>query len=462
MACFTLADPDLWGHLRFGLDIVHIGHVSVGRDPYSFTQDRPFIYHEWLGGTIMALAYRFGGVSGLILLKAVLVGAAFTLVWGSLRRTPFRWRWGGLAIAAIGGLLAFVTVRPQLWTMIAMVGVCRILTSSSRNVVWWLPPIFAAWANLHGGWVLGGAIVALWTGIAIVQRREGRWKLLMAGIVSLAATLLNPYGVDLWMFLATTVRVGRERITEWQPIWRAGVPAVVLWLLPVATILVSMRRRGRPALGVLLTLVFLAYASANVLRLVSLFALSTVTLLSSDWPKENVSRRFGAGASHGFLVLCVGVIVFGVTMWAHWMPSCIRMGVGRTYPGLPDTVVAESLRGTEGRLVTAFDWGEYVIWHFGPNLQVSIDGRRETLYSDRMVDEQEAIRNGTPVGLSALARLNPEYVWLPSSSQTTARWLTAHGYREDVRSGASFIAVRSDLPPLRAWNGVPSGCFPGP
>jgi hypothetical protein len=35
-----------------------------------------------------------------------------------------------------------------------------------------------------------------------------------------------------------------------------------------------------------------------------------------------------------------------------------------------------------GNLAVEFDWGEYVIWHLGPQIKVSMDGRRETIYPD--------------------------------------------------------------------------------
>jgi len=38
--------------------------------------------------------------------------------------------------------------------------------------------------------------------------------------------------------------------------------------------------------------------------------------------------------------------------------------------------------GVAAHLAVDFDWGEYVIWHVGPRVQVSVDGRRETVYSD--------------------------------------------------------------------------------
>ena len=37
--------------------------------------------------------------------------------------------------------------------------------------------------------------------------------------------------------------------------------------------------------------------------------------------------------------------------------------------------------GISGNLATQFNWGEYIIWHLGPQIKVSIDGRRETIYS---------------------------------------------------------------------------------
>lgn len=108
-------------------------------------------------------------------------------------------------------------LRPQLWTLLGVLAVCRILTSESRRALWWLPLVFAIWANLHGGWIVGGGLVVVWTAVAFIQWRDDRGQLLLVGIASLAATLLNPYGVNLWVFLAETVRLDRADTAEWQP-----------------------------------------------------------------------------------------------------------------------------------------------------------------------------------------------------------------------------------------------------
>jgi hypothetical protein len=455
----TLADADLWGHVRFGLDILRDGFAS-GPDPYTFTQGKPFLYHEWLGGVVMAVAYRVAGPAGLGLLKAAVGAVLLALVWHALRHTTFAWRWGGMAVAAWTSVPLLSTLRPQLWTAIGVVLVCRILTLRS-GAVWFLPVLFALWANLHGGWMVGGAVLFVWTVVAWVQRRPERGRLLLVGAISFVATLMTPYGVELWQFLLETVRLERADIAEWQPIVRNGAGPIAAWILGVATVVLSWVKVGRPPAASLAVLVVLGYAAASVTRLVPLFGLAAVMLLSPGWPSDEPDGR---ATSKSLAMLAVDMVFVGITLAAAFpvplVPTCIRI---LDSPYSPDTRAAEALRGTRGRLVTYFDWGEYVLWHFGPALKVSIDGRRETVYTTETLAEQQAIVEGKPAGLAALDRIAADYVWLPSAATVAAGWLTANGYRMEVQTPRSFIAVRQDLPPLPGRVAdASSTCFPGP
>jgi hypothetical protein len=47
-----------------------------------------------------------------------------------------------------------------------------------------------------------------------------------------------------------------------------------------------------------------------------------------------------------------------------------------------------------GNMAVHFDWGEYVLWHLGPRIRVSIDGRRETVYSERSYAENLRFTSG--------------------------------------------------------------------
>jgi hypothetical protein len=79
-----------------------------------------------------------------------------------------------------------------------------------------------------------------------------------------------------------------------------------------------------------------------------------------------------------------------------------------------------------------------------------------------VLQEQLAIAAGTAEGLKALGLIRPEYVWLPNSASTTTQWLIANGYRQDVQTERSFVAVRTDLPRVMPYIGTSSACFPGP
>src|SRR5215472_18546919 len=81
----AVPDVDLWGHVRFGGDMVHARSIPAV-DPYSFTADRVWINHEWLAEVVMYGAYAAAGPMGLTLLRLGLITVMLSLVgWGSAR-----------------------------------------------------------------------------------------------------------------------------------------------------------------------------------------------------------------------------------------------------------------------------------------------------------------------------------------------------------------------------------------
>src|SRR6185295_7057140 len=87
------------------------------------------------------------------------------------------------AIAAVAVILTIEQtrhVRPQLFSILCFAGLMWCLDAYRRSSYRWLlllPPLFAVWANLHGGWLVGGGVVALWTfAVATTgNRREALW-----------------------------------------------------------------------------------------------------------------------------------------------------------------------------------------------------------------------------------------------------------------------------------------------
>jgi hypothetical protein len=454
----THADPDLWGHVRFGLDALRDRQLTT-TDPYSFTQDVPWVNHEWLSEVAMGAAFTAGGGAGLMLLKGVVVLMAFAVVWHALKGADAAWRWGGLAIATVVAHPLTVTIRPQIWTLLLLVALCRLLVIGGR-AYWMVPLLFVPWANFHGGWILGLGVVAAWSAGQVLDRapRSEMIRLAVVLLLSVAATAINPYGWHLWEFIASTVRLSRADISEWQPIWRHSASAVVSWMLSVSFVALSWRRHGRPGWSELLVLLMLAVASLRVMRLVALFAPAAVLLLAPRFP-----RNRGPGVPRPQTVvdiLVVSVAIAG-SLQARIMTTCPSI----EGPAAPDMTSLGALARAEpsGRLITPFDWGQAALWAVGPDLKVSIDGRRETVYSTMTREAQYAIQRGTAEGLQALERLAPDYVWLPlRGTERTRAWLLEHGFRIDVLTPAAFVAAKNAHPVVPASAiSIASQCFPG-
>jgi hypothetical protein len=449
-------DPDLWGHLRFGLDFLATGALPAV-DPYSFTQDKPWINHEWLSEAIFGLAYRVGAVPGLIALKSALLVATAVLLARIAGRADARVRWWLLALSFIGLTPAAVSFRPQLWTVAGLAALATVLVE--RRSPWWVAGILPLWANLHGGWMVGAALAGLWTVGRLLDTRSVRAVLPLAAAtgVGTLATLINPYGGRLWTFLLATVRMDRN-VTEWRPLWQQDDWShAVMWTVMAAVVAVStVRGWKRISWAALLPAVWLGASGIFVDRLATLFCEVALLATSEAW---SVDRAAPAGARRPVSHTVVDLLVVAAVWALNAVPAarCLPIAGGWA----PDLKAAGALSAgaPRGRLVVPFDWGQYALWHWGPGLKVSMDGRRETVYTDETVETQAAIVLGQPDGLDFLTRERPDYVWLPASARRTADWLRAQGYRIDVSTAASFVATRTDLAPLAPAEPAP-GCFP--
>ncbi len=460
----TRADPDLWGHLRFGLDILHTRTIPVA-DPYSFTQDLPWINHEWLSEVVLAAVYQAWGSAGLVALKGIIFVACFAIAASALRRA-----WppaaGALVLLVGWAFLPFRTVRPQLWTFLGVAALCRMFLA--RPARWWLaavPLMFLVWSNLHGGWIVGAMLLAIWTGSAVVRRDRPGLAAAVA-VLSALATLINPYGWHLWRFLAGTVRLTRD-IEEWQPLFQMSAPYWVPWVVTVLLLIAAAATRKR-RWDRLLMIAVLLYGSARVRRLTGLCVEAAPILLSDAVERWSalVPRRWWKLQTPSLaasLVLVGPPTAATLLTIGHLVQPTARC-VELSGDWVPDPLPIPALRGSEGRMVTWFNWGEYAIWHLGPRLQVSLDGRRETVYSDAVLSAHSALYRAAHEGLAYLARLDPEYVWLPAHLASVRDWLTTHGYRIDVQTPHSFVAVRADMPRLTPPGNAAgrTQCFPAP
>jgi hypothetical protein len=467
----AVPDVDLWGHTLFGGDILRTGGVPTS-DPYSFTSDVPWINHEWASELVMYASFALSGGPGLVALRALLIALTLAIVVRAVRRD-------GASIEAVFPMLAVLAlvtyprtqhVRPQLFSLVAFAALLATLMRYDQTRSWRslipAPLVMLAWANFHGGFLVGLVPVGAWGLKVLFDRHLAlRQKAAAAAVLACSAplTLVNPYGVGLWQFLWSTVGLGRADISEWWSVAQSGAGVFLFWVVTAAVaVVVAVRSPERPAWHRVILVAGLGYASFRVSRLDAFFAIVTVmtfgrslgALLRSPAATPGAAWRPAAALSTAaLLVAFAGASV--ALLRASSNDGC------RELPSwLPDqrSAVFVAENRLEGKILVFFNWGEFVIWHFAPALQVSTDGRRETVYSDRHIQGHLEVYKGSAAGTKYLRQLAPDYVWLPRTAAIIAQ-IEGQGWTRIFEGERSLILARHDLAVARHFAQPAGNCF---
>src|SRR5689334_1596610 len=467
------ADADLWGHVRFGQELL-ASHRLVMADTHSFTSDKPWINHEWLAEVAMASAYAALGALGLNLLRLGCLAIIAALIWRRLStfNPPTRILDALIVVAMLGVQSRAAQVRPQLFSLLLFSVLLTILTDvdrrGDRRVLLLIPPLMSLWANLHGGWIVGLECLISWTGCKLLlERGTSRHRIMLVAVVVAAAlaTALNPHGVGLWWFLLDTVRMNRPYIEEWQPVYRLPIWAWLFWLLPTGLAMLAALRskfRVEPRYGLIVLL--LAGTSLLVSRLDAFFTLAVAFLmaepLAANWRHSIADRQPQRRIQRLRPALGVAAIVALVLIASR----AARIQIG--HPPMPEREAVEFIQraGLRGRVLVWFDWGEYVIWHFSPQLRVSIDGRRETVYSDELIASHMAFYLGDSKAMDLPARIAADYIWVPKWIPVVAK-LRDQGWAP-VFEGPQSVVMATGGEKIHALNlasaDAETRVFPGP
>jgi hypothetical protein len=205
LCCSPMADFDVWWHLRTGQLILETGAVPR-TDLFGYANaDRPWIDIHWLYQVGVALLYRVGGVSALVLLKAA-AGAGIVGL-SMLARRPDHRAWS-LALAWVPGVLMLsgrLSERPELVSLVLLAAYLVVLARAPQapRRLWLLPALQMLWVNCHGFFVMGPLLLLAYAtewGVdrlrapAVVVERPPAKTFAGVAAATLAACLVNPYG----------------------------------------------------------------------------------------------------------------------------------------------------------------------------------------------------------------------------------------------------------------------------
>jgi hypothetical protein len=376
-AQWPLATIDLAYHLRAG-EIMLDTHAVLRTDVFSAAAyGKPWLNQQWLAQVILAATLRLGGWFGLVVLRALLVALVLTLVFLACRAVGAatkRAAW--LTVASGLPLAAGFMLRPQLFGMVCFAGTAWLVARRRTHPegVWLVVPLTILWANVHGSFFLAPLLLGLaWVEDRWVSGRASR-TLLLAGIGSLLATMVNPYTYRVWSYaidLATNPVI-RATIVEWQPPTIQTYTGIVFFLsvVAVAGVLIGRVRRPVPWASLLPLVVFLAISLAAI-RGVWWWAMVVPIVLAgvlSERPTK-VERRDPAGLQNAAIVGLLAVATLSAMI--RWMPYTGReMPEGDRLAFAPVGITHELERTLRpGELMfNAQEWGSWFEYEFPRNL----------------------------------------------------------------------------------------------
>jgi hypothetical protein len=379
-----LGDSDTYWHVAVGRWILDHG-AFPHTDIYSFTKaGEPWISSSWLAQVLYALAYDWAGWAGPIILASAAIAAAFALlafVLGS--RIPARY---AIFVPMVALVLcgSHLLARPHVLVFPVMVAwTSGLLRASERSESpsFWLLPLLALWANLHGGFVFGLALVApfaldaLWN--ADASRRKPlaiRW--IAFGFAALVACCATPYGWDSILASRKILDLGEllHLIYEWMPADFSRLsPFEASMLAAIAGALYCGVRLTPPRIILVLGLLHMALSHV---RNIEIFALLTplvvLTPLSLQFALE--PARF-ARMAFPFASATVAAAILVVSTWAfaanhQFVPPANQA---------PAAAVAVLKAHNARRIMNDLPFAGYLI---SQGIPVFVDGRAE-LYGEQ-------------------------------------------------------------------------------
>jgi hypothetical protein len=441
-------DGDLIRHIVIGRHILE--HGPRFADPFSFTRPgEPFLAYEWLSQVFYASINGVAGLPGVAVAAALLIASALALVVAYVRRN------GGdpalaFVVGAVGAVMTYQhwVARPHLFSFVGTVATLHLLQSRRRIV--WLVPLFALWSNLHPGFLYALIMIAAWSGgRAIEELRAG----LRPGSVirelaapfglALAGSLANPFGWTLHTHALAWLRSDTVRfVGEFMPLQVLSPHG--LFFTGVVSVIVLGLAAHREWVGWSMLLVFGAavVGALAVQRNVPMFAFFALPVAAGaltrvvhdlpSWAFGRMRDEFARSDAPGWRVGAVATALLVLVLFADSRTQRVTLVPDEFSPDVfPAAAVAHARQaGLDGRLLSAWTWGGYVLKHW-PGQRIFVDSMAD-FFGDELVREYMDLHHARPGWKDRLdfwdfsLALFPPHVPLVEVLRQSPAWHVAH------------------------------------
>jgi hypothetical protein len=465
-------DPDLWGHIYFG-QVVLREHRVVLHDAVSYSAfGQLYRNHEWLTELLMALVYNHCGIIGLKVWKFACVAATLVGVAAALAETGARRgvQSNVLTVVAIA-LMPQMQFRPQLYTFIFSAALLALLARHNyrgKAPLWLVVPIMILWANLHGGFAIGIAMLGAYAGVAGLQDLLAGagfarpFKLALMVVAGVLATLVTPWGIGLWYLVGHALFASNIRaiIVDWMPLipalvrqWHSGHLGVIFYACVIGLIagfVISFALTARVGRDLPLVAIaaMMSWAAFSAVRNMPLAAIACAVplarhteLLAARWRKDPAAPIGLPDEGGGRPWLPVGLAI-AMALVLGLFSASVRED--QPYPAGAVAFLRE--HRLSGNVLGDFGWGQYLIWHLAPGSKVFIDGRYDTVYPTKVIDDYLRFYFAWPGAAAVLSAYPHDFVLIPPNAPAYALMRRTPGWKLVYRDLDAVLFARADKP----------------
>ena len=414
---YCVLDLDLYWHLAVGNWIVQHHSVPwVGILSYT-AAGRPWIAYSWGYELLLSLVYRWFGLFGIGAFGVLMtLGVAGCTYWMLQRLSKRFWVACPLAAAASSAYLFSLMPRPVFFSMMLFMVTLTLILEAQRTgrvqALYWLPPMFILWANLHIQFIYGLFLLGLLLGVTLLRKLADvvgvqadflsrpalPLKELSAVFAAcLLATCIGPYSFHLYEVILhySQAKLSYEIVNELQPLnFRFIEHYIQLLLAAAAFFVVGWQKKIDPFKLALITIAsVVAFRTMRDSWFICISAAACIADCSfEDRPTEEVQHKL----PHTLLEmpgLAVGVLVALLLIASN--SDFTTRGLDELISSQFPVAAANFLRKNPapGPLYNNFDWGGFLTWYM-PWYPVAIDGRND-LYGDaldrRFVGTEDAV-----------------------------------------------------------------------
>jgi hypothetical protein len=464
MAKGLLGDAGIGWHIRTGEWILR-NHAVPRVDLFSSTMaGKEWFAWEWLYDVIAGALHHVAGLNGVVFGTALVIALTFTLL---LRRTLKDG--ANLLIAVLMLLLAVAAstihflARPHVLSWLFAVIWFGALDDFEERGNWrrlaWFPVLMLLWVNLHGGFLLGFALLGIyfvsalivgWTSGSVQDRADAlnRARVLVGvAAVSALVTLLNPYGyrLHLHIYRYLTDRFLMDHIDEFLSPNFHGLAQKCFAVIVLLAVVALGAARKRIGVSHALLMLFAIYTGLFAARNIPVSSMLLVLVVA---PQLSAVLREGAGSpetSEGLRRLMARFDSFGARMArmdsglsGHVWPAlaalailglCLHHGdlgsrkvLNAHFSEIRFPVKAADFLAASGDAGPVFSldrWGGYFIYRLYPERKVAVDDRHD-FYGTEFLKNYLKIVRGEPGWSQALEAMHAGWVVVPADSVVTS------------------------------------------